>query len=615
MAEKRKKTYHFHSEWEEEFFFTTVKDSCVCLICGATVATAKRHNVERHFRTCHTSYHANYTKGGTLRAEKARKLKAGLSKQQSFFTRPVKSSQKATEASFRATHFMIKKKKAFLDEEVFKEAVMIIAKTVLKDEKYGNDVISTLSDVQLGATTIVRRVSAMSGNLADQLDQDLSKCRWFSIQCDESVDSSSTAQLMVFIRMVFDGFSTKEELLTLLPLKTTTKGIDIYNAVKEFFAKKKVPLEKLVSVTTDKAPAMIGRHTGFIAHCKGDTEFPNFMHYHCIIHQQALCAKVIGFEHVMTPVLKIINSIRSRAKQHRTFKVLLEELSAEYGDLLLHTEIRWLSRGRILLRFLSLLGEIKEFMQSKGEDTSLLEDTEWTLDLAFLTDITGKLNHLNCELQGKGKTVADMISALNGFKAQMSIFSVHLQRKKVLHFPSVQMVLKDNASASETFDKVAEKYTQVINRLGQEFENRFCDLDQLEPCVSFVSIPFMNVDTTCIAEQLSSMFSLDAGQVEIEIVTLQNDVHLKAYQGAPNFWCLVDTEKYSGVCTAAMKVASLFGSTYLCESAFSDMNFIKNKHRTRLSDAHLQDSLRVAVSSYTPDYNTLVNSMQCQVSH
>ncbi|XP_076738349.1 general transcription factor II-I repeat domain-containing protein 2B-like [Maylandia zebra] len=418
---------------------------------------------------------------------------------------------------------------------------MIIAKTVLKDEKYGNDVISTLSDVQLGATTIVRRVSPMSGNLADQLDQDLAKCSWFSIQCDESVDSSSTAQLMVFIRMVFDGFSTKEELLTLLPLKTTTKGVDIYNAVKEFFAKKKVPLEKLVSVTTDGAPAMIGRHTGFIAHCKGDTEFPNFMHYHCIIHQQALCAKVIGFEHVMTPVVKIINSIRSRAKQHRTFKVLLEELSAEYGDLLLHTEIRWLSRGRILLRFLSLLGEIKEFMQSKGEDTSLLEDTEWTLDLAFLTDITGKLNHLNCELQGKGKTVADMISALNGFKAQMSIFSVHLQRKKVLHFPSVQMVLKDNASASETFDKVAEKYTQVINRLGQEFENRFCDLDQLEPCVSFVSNPFMNVDTTCIAEQLSSMFSLDAGQVEIEIVTLQNDVHLKAYLGAPNFWCLVDT--------------------------------------------------------------------------
>ena len=63
-----------------------------------------------------------------------------------------------------------------------------------------------------------------------------------------------------------------------------------------------------------------------------------------------------------------------------------------------------------------------------------------------------------------------------------------------------------------------------------------------------------------------------------------------------------------------MKVSSLFGSTYLCESAFSDINFIKNKHRTRLTDAHLQDSLKVTVSSYTPDYNTLVNSMQCQLT-
>ena len=615
MAEKRKKTYLFHSEWEEEFFFTTVKETCVCLICGTTVATAKRHNVERHFNTCHKSYHDKYPPASALRAEKARELKTALGKQQSFFTRPAKNSQKATEASFRATHFLIKKKKAFTDGEVVKEAMLLIANTVFKDEKNGSDLISTLSDVQLGASTMARRVSAMSSNLVDQLEQDLAKCKWFSLQCDESVDSSSTAQLLVFIRMVFNDFSTKEELLTLLPLKTTTRGVDIYNTVKEFFVQKKVPLEKLVAVTTDGAPAMVGRQTGFIAHCKRDPDFPKFLHYHCIIHQQALCAKVIGFGHVMTPVVKIINNIRSKAKQHRIFKVLLQEMSAEYGDLLLHTEIRWLSRGRVLHRFLSLLREIKEFMQSKGEDVSLLEDTEWTLDLAFLVDITGKLNLLNCQLQGKGKTVVDMISALNAFKAKMNAFSADLQRKKVLHFPSVQSVLKDNASASETFEKVAEKYIEVINRLGQEFENRFCDLHQLEPCVFFISNPFMNGDTTCFAEQLSATFNLDAGQVEIEIITLQNDLHLKAYQAAPNFWRLVDTEKYSGVCTAAMKVASLFGSTYLCESAFSDMNFIKNKHRTRLTDAHLRDSLTVAVSSYTPDYNTLVNSMQCQSSH
>ena len=43
----------------------------------------------------------------------------------------------------------------------------------------------------------------------------------------------------------------------------------------------------------------------------------------------------------------------------------------------------------------------------------------------------------------------------------------------MLHFPSVQPVLEDKASAPETFDKVAEKYCQVISRLRQEFEDRF----------------------------------------------------------------------------------------------------------------------------------------------
>lgn len=59
-----------------------------------------------------------------------------------------------------------------------------------------------------------------------------------------------------------------------------------------------------------------------------------------------------------------------------------------YGDLLLHTDIQWLSRGKILQRFLSLLDEIKAVMKMREEDTTLLSDPEWLLDLSFLTDVT-----------------------------------------------------------------------------------------------------------------------------------------------------------------------------------------------------------------------------------
>ena len=63
----------------------------------------------------------------------------------------MKISQKATEASFRAAHFLIKNKKALLDGEVLKGVMRTIANTLFKEEKIGLNVISTLSDVQLRA--------------------------------------------------------------------------------------------------------------------------------------------------------------------------------------------------------------------------------------------------------------------------------------------------------------------------------------------------------------------------------------------------------------------------------------------------------------------------------
>lgn len=72
-------------------------------------------------------------------------------------------------------------------------------------------------------------------------------------------------------------------------------------------------------------------------------------------------------------------------------------------------------------------------------------------------------------------------------------FSLYIYRgrKKSLHFPSVQSVLNDNASASGALDEAADKYAQVLNRLGQEFENRFSDFDRLEPCVLVIWNHFM----------------------------------------------------------------------------------------------------------------------------
>lgn len=75
----------------------------------------------------------------------------------------------------------------------------------------------------------------------------------------ESIDISVTAQLAVMIKMVFSGFFVKEELLQILPIEGQMKILeDIYQAFKHCIKKDNVPLPKLVSLITAKAPA-IGR--------------------------------------------------------------------------------------------------------------------------------------------------------------------------------------------------------------------------------------------------------------------------------------------------------------------------------------------------------------------
>ncbi|GBM19084.1 hypothetical protein AVEN_236910-1 [Araneus ventricosus] len=90
--------------------------------------------------------------------------------------------------------------------------------------------------------------------------------------------------------------------------------------------------------------------------------------FHCIIHQEALCAQTFPAEivEVMNLVIKIINSILSKALYHRQFKDFLEEIDIQFSDLLMHNKVRWLSRGNELQRFALCLGEIKTFLNEKA---------------------------------------------------------------------------------------------------------------------------------------------------------------------------------------------------------------------------------------------------------
>ena len=85
---------------------------------------------------------------------------------------------------------------------------------------------------------------------------------------------------------------------------------------------------------------------------------------------------------------------------------------------------------------------------------------------------------------------------------------------------------------------------------------------RLEPCATFISNPWVWVWTYDISEQIGEVFSLGAVDLEMEILSLQNDIQWKSNKSAADFWKLVDAKKYPNISTGAMTCATLFGSTY-----------------------------------------------------
>ena len=265
---------------------------------------------------------------------------------------------------------------------------------------------------------------------------------------------------------------------------------------------------------------LIGANVGFVTLYKNDESFPQFISYHCIIHQQVLCSKVVNYEHVMKVVIKIINSIRARALQHRLFKSLLDEVDAQYGDLVLFTEVRWLSRGNVLKRFEHLIPEIKAFVQERGDSYEELDDPKWLADLAFLTDITSKLNELNQELQGQMKSLSQMVSSVNAFINKLKLWMSQISKGLLNHFPTLEKRFKIKTSEIP----VASTYANQLNMILDEFNRRFADFTYVLPAITFLSNPFCNSDVTDTESHLGSIFKLNVSDLEMEIISLQTDV-------------------------------------------------------------------------------------------
>lgn len=418
----------------------------------------------------------------------------------------------------------------------------------------------------------------------------------FSMQIDESTLPGKEALLLAYVRFSYAG-KLVQELLFAKCLTTDTKGETIFQAVLDFFTEKEIPLENISTVATDGCPSMVGRHRGLIALLK--KRVPHLLAIHCVIHRQHLVARNLSsrLHESLQLVITAVNKIKSSALNSRIFEQLCGENNEDFTRLLLHTEVRWLSKGTCLNRFAALFETVIEFYQQKDNVLAKkLVDCE--CDIAYLTDLYSKFNEMNLQLQGDKLNLIRTKSVIAAFASKLVKFKRNLGRGEFAQFPHLAQ-RKQKVSDDDIL-----QYCSHLEALYEDFGSRFGDILNLE-VPAWIIDPF-----TCSDDKVNI-------DLQDELIELRTNDELKPAfaRSYHEFWMQKSIQElYPKLWNAAEICLIAFPSSYLVEQGFSAvMNLVTTK-RNRLQVAERGD-LRLFLTELEPDIGKLVQAHQAHPSH
>ena len=275
----------------------------------------------------------------------------------------LQQANASLKASYKVSLMIAKQKKA---HTIGKNLVLPAAKVMVRCV-FGDESVKKLNSIFLCNNTVQRRIEEMSVDILQQVISDICRSEsGFAIQLDESTDVINCAQLLIFVRYAGNE-GVKEEFLMNAALEATTKGDDIFQMVNSFFKQYGLKWENLRGCTTDGAPAMLGRKSGFRARVMEIAPHVKFLH--CMILRFELSCKVLPAEFfdVLSLVIKMVNNVKGSALNSRSFQILCEDLGADHSVLLFYSNVRWLSRGNVTKRVYELRKELLGFFQQSNK--------------------------------------------------------------------------------------------------------------------------------------------------------------------------------------------------------------------------------------------------------
>ncbi|XP_077083466.1 zinc finger BED domain-containing protein 5-like [Siphateles boraxobius] len=589
MAENKKKCRQYSVEYIKYGFIpspTNIQLS-MCLLCQQVFSNEamKPSRLKEHLTKIHPDK-------ASKDAAFFQNIKEQLSKQSisKMFARKVNQTDSGLVASYNISLMIAKSGLPFTaGEKLVIPAIKEAISTVME-----RDPSPVMQAIPLSNDSVARRIKEMALDTEQQLCATLRE-HPFSIQLDETTTMDNNVLLMAYVRYMSER-DVAEDVLFAKYLSTDTRGETIFRALSDYLLENCIPIANILACATDGAPAMVGRYRGFATLLK--ERVPQVLTVHCMLHRHNLVAKNLSpsLHQSLNIAVRAINKIKAHALNDRIFRQLCGENDEAFQRLLLHTEVRWLSKGNCLARLCELFTSVLEFLA--GADAGL-RDTLWSCraDIFYLADFFGKMNEVSLKLQGDAVTLVHSKATICSFLAKLELYKLNLSRRQFSNFPQLAKVV------DELTDNHLLRYTDHLRAVKADMEIRFRDLEQLD-----------------VPEWVMEPFEGDVSRSEAEIqetlIDLQNDEEAKATFRACGWRVMWVThgQRFPLLWKRIRLLLLAFPTSYLVEQGFSQALHMQTKYRSRLNLV-TSGALRLKLTSLCPDVKKLAASHQAQGSH
>ncbi|CAM2101786.1 unnamed protein product [Caretta caretta] len=348
--------------------------------------------------------------------------------------------------------------------------------------------------------------------MEDRLIGQIKLAKYFSLQLDECTDIANMAILMVYVHFEHKG-DLKEEGFFSASLPTKTTSSEVFKTVSDYIVNKcGLDFKFCVGVCSDSTAAMTGRHSGMVTQIKALD--PNASRRTASFTEKVLQQKKsTELNSVLTEVVKIVNHVKANALNSRLFTALCDDMGADHKQLLLHADVHWLSRGKVLSRVFELRNELAEFLQDKKPNWSqLFRDVDWIATLGYLADIFVFFNDLNTSLQGRMALCLTMSDKIDRQKRKLEAQKSRMSRDCYDMFHKLATIIA-NAGEDLNVSSLQNVISEHLTNLAERFEFYFPTEEDPWKGTGWIQNPFIPLkdDLTVTMEDKLLELAADEG--------------------------------------------------------------------------------------------------------